>query len=40
VNRTDREAAYVDYVTSRRDHLRRVAYALCGGSPGTSVPIG
>lgn len=27
---TDRESAYVDYVTARRDHLRRVAYALCG----------
>jgi RNA polymerase sigma-70 factor (sigma-E family) len=30
VNRTDRESAYVDYVTARRAHLRRVAYALCG----------
>jgi RNA polymerase sigma-70 factor (sigma-E family) len=30
VNRTERESAYVDYVTARRDHLRRVAYALCG----------
>jgi RNA polymerase sigma-70 factor (sigma-E family) len=30
VNRTQRESAYVDYVTARRDHLRRVAYALCG----------
>ncbi|MDZ5619908.1 SigE family RNA polymerase sigma factor [Nocardioides bizhenqiangii] len=27
---TDREAAYVDYVTARRAHLRRIAYALCG----------
>lgn len=26
----DREASYVDYVTARRGHLRRVAYALCG----------
>jgi RNA polymerase sigma-70 factor (sigma-E family) len=30
VNRTDRESSYVDYVTARREHLRRVAYALCG----------
>jgi len=30
VIRTDRETAYVDYVTARRAHLRRVAYALCG----------
>lgn len=30
MNRTEREAAYVDYVTARRAHLRRVAYALCG----------
>jgi RNA polymerase sigma-70 factor (sigma-E family) len=30
VSRTDRESAYVDYVTARRPHLRRVAYALCG----------
>jgi RNA polymerase sigma-70 factor (sigma-E family) len=30
VSRADREASYVDYVTARRDHLRRVAYALCG----------
>ena len=30
MNRTDRESAYVDYVTARRAHLRRVAYALCG----------
>lgn len=30
MNRTDRESAYVDYVTARRPHLRRVAYALCG----------
>jgi len=30
VNRADRESSYVDYVTARREHLRRVAYALCG----------
>ena len=30
MRRAEREAAYVDYVTARRDHLRRVAYALCG----------
>lgn len=24
------EAAYVEYVASRRDHLRRIAYAICG----------
>ena len=30
MTRTEREAAYVDYVTARRPHLRRVAYALCG----------
>lgn len=30
MKRTDREASYVDYVTARRDHLRRVAYALTG----------
>lgn len=24
------EAAYTDYVAGRQDHLRRVAYALCG----------
>ena len=30
MSRTERESAYVDYVTARRDHLRRVAYALCG----------
>lgn len=26
----DRDASYVEFVTTRRDHLRRVAYALCG----------
>lgn len=25
-----RDDAYIDFVQSRRDHLRRVAYALCG----------
>ena len=26
----DREAAYVEYVTARQGHLRRIAYAICG----------
>ena len=30
MTREAREAAYVDFVATRRDHLRRVAYALCG----------
>jgi RNA polymerase sigma-70 factor (sigma-E family) len=30
VNRADREAAYTAFVLARQDHLRRVAYALCG----------
>ncbi len=30
MNRADREAAYVAFVAARRDHFRRVAYALCG----------
>lgn len=30
MNRTDRESSYVDFVATRREHLRRVAYALCG----------
>lgn len=30
MSRSDREAAYVDYVTARRPHLRRIAYALSG----------
>lgn len=30
VRRDAREASYVEFVTARRDHLRRVAYALCG----------
>lgn len=29
-HRADHEAAYVDFVAARRDHLRRIAYALCG----------
>jgi RNA polymerase sigma-70 factor (sigma-E family) len=28
--RAVQEASYVEFVTARRDHLRRVAYALCG----------
>ena len=30
MKRNDREAAYSAFVLSRQDHLRRVAYALCG----------
>ncbi|KRF34944.1 SigE family RNA polymerase sigma factor [Nocardioides sp. Soil805] len=30
VTRTQREAAYSDFVLARQDHLRRLAYALCG----------
>jgi RNA polymerase sigma-70 factor (sigma-E family) len=30
MRRADREAAYVDYVSSRQVHLRRIAYAICG----------
>jgi RNA polymerase sigma-70 factor (sigma-E family) len=30
VKRADREAAYIEFVTARRPHLRRVAYAICG----------
>lgn len=30
MKRTDREAAYIEFVTARRAHLRRVAYAICG----------
>lgn len=26
----DREAAYVEFVTTRRPHLRRIAYVVCG----------
>lgn len=28
--KASREAAYVDYVAARQDHLRRVAFAICG----------
>ena len=28
--RRDHEASYVEFVTARRDHLRRTAFALCG----------
>ncbi len=30
MNRAEREASYVDFVTARREHFRRIAYALCG----------
>ena len=30
MNRAEREASYVEFVTGRRDHFRRIAYALCG----------
>ena len=30
MNRTDREAAYVEFVQARQTHLRRIAYSLCG----------
>src|ERR671913_240655 len=30
MSRSDREAAYTAFVLARQDHLRRVAYALCG----------
>lgn len=30
MRRTERETAYATFVVSRQDHLRRVAYALCG----------
>jgi DNA-directed RNA polymerase specialized sigma24 family protein len=30
VNRAEREASYVDFVSARREHFRRIAYALCG----------
>ena len=30
VRRTDREAAFTDFVAARQAHLRRIAYALCG----------
>ena len=30
MNRDEREAAYISFVAGRRDHLRRIAYAVCG----------
>ena len=30
MRRSDREAAYTAFVLARQDHLRRVAFALCG----------
>lgn len=30
MRRDDREAAYVEFVTARQTHLRRIAYAICG----------
>lgn len=30
MRRSQREASYVEYVTSRQQHLRRIAYAVCG----------
>jgi len=30
MRRAEREAAYVDFVASRRDQLRRIAYGMCG----------
>jgi RNA polymerase sigma-70 factor (sigma-E family) len=30
VRRAEREAAYVEFATSRRDQLRRIAYGMCG----------
>lgn len=30
MRRSEREAAYTAFVIARQDHLRRVAYALCG----------
>ncbi len=30
MNRDQREASYVEFVTTRQDKLRRIAYALCG----------
>ncbi|MFC7362594.1 SigE family RNA polymerase sigma factor [Nocardioides astragali] len=30
MRRSDREAAYTAFVLARQDHLRKVAYALCG----------
>ncbi len=30
MRRAEREAAYVEFVTTRRDQLRRIAYGMCG----------
>lgn len=30
MRRAEREAAYVEFATSRRDQLRRIAYGMCG----------
>lgn len=30
MSRAEREAAYVEFATSRRDQLRRIAYGMCG----------
>ena len=30
MRRQDRETAYVEFVTTRQDKLRRIAYAICG----------
>jgi RNA polymerase sigma-70 factor (sigma-E family) len=30
VRRAEREAAYVEFVSTRRDQLRRIAYGMCG----------
>lgn len=30
MSRTDRDAAYVEFVAARQAHLRRIAYAVCG----------
>lgn len=30
MNRTDREVAYAEFASSRRDQLRRIAYGMCG----------
>jgi RNA polymerase sigma-70 factor (sigma-E family) len=30
MNRREREASYVEFVTARRLHFRRIAYAICG----------
>lgn len=30
MKRAEREAAYVEFATSRRDQLRRIAYGMCG----------